>query len=130
MNLVYAIFTVYLSALIDKEHLVDGDYIESHKSRFLFRLLIITGFSGSLIEMLGYTFFVMAIFDQTLNTIMGSSLWYLGTEAEWDKYFSKHRTQYIIVKVVGLVIGIFCLYLTMDIPDLYLDIYNKIINLL
>ena len=92
-------FTV-MCADIDYEHLIDGDYIESHASRALHRALFPlaisiydykAGIASGLI--------IGALFDQFLNGLLGKDFFFLGDTAKWDIFFKKRKYLYIGIKV-------------------------------
>lgn len=99
-------FTI-ISAIVDSEHINKGQYIESHKSRWILRLtfFIVVGISNILNGVAAALLFT-ALFDQVLNWLRGKPFWYLGTVAKWDIFFSKRKWLYITVKVLCLISAI------------------------
>ena len=93
MVLISITLFIALSAVIDSEHLKDNDYIESHTSRWLLRAL----------------FVLAAIFDSLLNKLRGLDLFYLGTVALWDRFWSKIMPLFIVFKIVCLFVGTYLL---------------------
>ena len=102
---------VVISAYIDYEHLRDRDYIESHVSRWLLRLLFIVSASRSYFDFVGMSLFFMATFDQVLNVMRGKDLFYLGNTAYWDRFFNRFPYAYIIFKVVTFFSSLFILWI-------------------
>lgn len=100
---------VVISAYIDYEHLRDKDYIESHVSRWLLRLLFITATSNDLFDFVGMSLFFMATFDQVLNAMRGKDLFYLGNTAYWDRFWLDKKFAYICFKIVVLFMSVFIL---------------------
>jgi hypothetical protein len=98
---------IFLSALIDAEHLKDKDYIESHISRGFLRLIfiIIIGLDNWIHGVAAALLFA-ATFDQVLNLLMKRDLFYLGNTAYWDKFFNKRKPLYMAVKFITLALGI------------------------
>ena len=106
-NIIYYTTFIYLSALIDAQHLRKNHYIDNHVSRWLLRALVTIGMANSTSEILGGTFLFMALFDLVLNRLLGRDLLYLGSVAYWDRFWSKIPLLYIIMKVVCLFVGIY-----------------------
>ena len=127
MNLIYIGLIVYFFALIDAQHLLLNHYIFTHIPRWTLRAVVVVAISTTVIELIGYTLFFMATFDQTLNKMRGIDLMYLGDTAEWDKFFNKRPMLYITVKIISLMLGIFFLIRDMHIPSLFLDVLKYII---
>ena len=110
MVLISITLFIVLSAVIDYEHLKDNDYIESHTSRWLLRALFVLAVAkGNIAELLGMTFLFMAIFDSLLNKLRGLDLFYLGTVALWDRFWSKIMPLFIVFKIVCLFVGTYLL---------------------
>lgn len=98
-------FTI-VSAIVDTEHLKDKDYIESHTSRWVLRLLFFIAMGAwNPIYILASALIFTATFDQILNKFMDNSIWYLGDTALWDKFWKKRKVLYIIMKVSAFVLG-------------------------
>ena len=105
--IILSIAYIVLSAVIDAEHIVDEDYIESHVSRVLLRFVFLcTVAMVSIQASVGATFIYIAIFDQVLNRLTKKKFWYLGTVAKWDIFWKKHMVTYKIVKALSLLIGL------------------------
>jgi hypothetical protein len=111
MNLIYISLFVFLSAYIDYEHLKDNDYIESHISRWCLRALFVIAVSTRIEDVIGMTLFFAATFDHVLNYLRGKELFYLGTVAIWDQFWSKIPFLFIAFKITSLFVGIFLLLL-------------------
>lgn len=97
-----------LSAVVDAEHINKKEYINKHRSRWLLRLCFFI--SIGLAEwqyFFASAFLFTALFDQLLNKFRDLPLWYLGTVARWDVFFSKRKWLYILVKVICLSLGLF-----------------------
>jgi hypothetical protein len=107
MELLILINFIWLSALIDMEHLIDDDYIEDHTSRFILRTLFIyVIFREINWQFVGAVMVFMASFDSTLNLMRGLPINYLGSTAKWDIFWKKYPVGYILMKVICLLIGI------------------------
>lgn len=99
-------FTI-ASAAVDAEHIKKKQYIEDHKSRWWLRFFFFLGIGVfNVFWIIGSALIFTALFDQLLNKERGLPFWYLGTEAKWDRFFSKRKALYVIVKVVSLIGGI------------------------
>jgi hypothetical protein len=127
MNLIYITVIVYFSALIDANHLLLNHYIFTHVPRWVLRATVVVAISTTVMELIGYTLFFMATFDQCLNKMRGKDIMYLGSTASWDKFFNTKPMLYITVKVIGLFLGSYLLIREMAIPSLFLDAYSYFI---
>ena len=83
-------FTLFCS-WVDCEHIERGQWVESHLSRWMMRFSFfcmagMVEWEYSIASALLFT----ALFDQSLNLMRGmDSIWYLGTVAKWDLFFTK-----------------------------------------
>ena len=100
---------ILISAYIDWEHLKDNDYIESHFSRWILRALFVCVASNSIAELIGMSLLFIALFDSILNAMRGKELFYLGTVALWDKFWSRIPYLFIVFKIVCLFVGVYLL---------------------
>jgi hypothetical protein len=95
-------------AWIDSEHLNKNEYILNHLSRSVLRALICLAIGFYSIN--GAILFALVfwlLFDHVLNFFRGKDIFYLGTVAKLDIFFSKHIYLYIILKVLVLFVIIF-----------------------
>jgi len=99
---------VVISAIVDAEHILKKEYIESHRSRWFLRLcfFLAMGFH-SWIWIIASALFFAATFDQLLNRFRELPFWYLGTVAKWDIFWSKRMWLYIPIKILLLLVSLF-----------------------
>ena len=106
-SLILSLVIIFASAYYDYKYL-QSNYIYSHLSRSIIRGI---GFSllalYSIWGAIGGVLLFAALFDGLLNTLRGLDLFYLGTVAEWDKFFNTRLPLYIAVKVLCLGLGIY-----------------------
>jgi hypothetical protein len=107
MILLFAFIAVTM-AWIDSEHLNKNEYILNHLSRSVLRALICLtiGFysiNGAILFALVF----WLLFDQVLNFFRGKDIFYLGTVAKLDIFFSKNIALYILLKGLVLFVIIF-----------------------
>jgi len=103
-------FTFY-SALIDSEHLANGQYFTDHRPRWLLRLIFFIALGCvDLIYFPAAALIFTALFDQVLNHLRVLPFWYLGTEAKWDIFFEKRMILYKIIKITSLVVGVYLIF--------------------
>ena len=98
---------IYFTAKIDAEHFDKQQYVEDHTSRWLQRAsvaLILLTLDINLA--IGFFFLFVATFDATLNKLRGLDLWYMGTVAKWDLFFTDKPTWYKLSKIVSLLIAL------------------------
>jgi hypothetical protein len=102
------IFTLTLAfivwtSLIDSIHIEQRDHIDHFPramQRFTFFMLsfIIDWRYGIASGLL-----FAALFDQSLNYLIYKPIFFLGTTAKWDIFFSKRKWLYITVKIIALL---------------------------
>lgn len=107
MILLFALIAVTM-AWIDSEHLNKNEYILNHLSRSVLRALICVtiGFysvNGAILFALVF----WLLFEHVLNFFRGKSIFYLGTVAKLDIFFSKNIALYILLKGLVLFVIIF-----------------------
>lgn len=107
LSLLYISLFTFLAAWIDSVHLNKNEYIENHTSRWLLRALFVIAASNSISDLIGMTLVFTALFDGILNKLRYREVMYLGTVAEWDKFWRRIPFLFIIMKVVCLFVGIF-----------------------
>ena len=114
IHLISIIIIVLLFAVFDWYHLnVRKKYIYSHASRWCLRALTVVVFSRfDLLAMLGMTLFFAATFDNTLNLMRGKELFYLGSIADWDKFWRKRKTIYITMILSLIPVSIYILWIS------------------
>ena len=98
---------IYFSAKIDAEHFDKQQYVEDHTSRWFQRasvFLILLTLDINLA--IGFFFLFVATFDATLNKLRGLDLWYLGTVAKWDLFFTSKPNLYKASKIASLLIAL------------------------
>lgn len=108
------VLIIFAMAYIDWEHLVDGDYIENHRSRWACRFLVIiaVGHLNWLLT-LGCGLMFAAVFDQVLNAMRGKGLLYLGSVSPWDLFWKKRIWLYVSMSIISYVISMYlCLIST------------------
>lgn len=109
-SILLSLLVIFVSAYYDYRHL-QNNYIYSHVSRTIIRglafgLLALYSITGAI----GGVLLFAALFDGILNRLRGLDLFYLGSTAEWDKFFNDKLPLYIGVKILCLGLGIyFCL---------------------
>ena len=107
MIILFALIAVTM-AWIDSEHLNKNEYILNHLSRSVLRALICLtiGFysiNGAIL----FTLVFWLLFDHVLNFFRGKDIFYLGTVAKLDIFFSKNIALYILLKGLVLFVIIF-----------------------
>lgn len=104
---VVTVLAIMVAAYIDNEHLVDGDYIEDHYSRWFQRLLFIIAIGGlDILDTIGCGLLFMSMFDIMLNLFMYKKLVIkLGTTALWDLFWRKRMKLYGVVIFSGFVLA-------------------------
>ena len=115
---------VIITSFIDKEHLDDNDYIESHRSRNILRTIFILSCNAHLLmdldyknfifNIVGMALFFLATFDNSLNFWRKKPMLHLGNTAPWDKYFINKPFTYITIIGVSLMVSIVLLAHTID----------------
>ena len=100
---------IIISAIIDAHHVKRQQYIESHLTRFLLRLIFVLALSTDLVNFAAYSLLFGATFDQAYNIAKGNDLMYLGTVAPWDRFFNEKKRLYIVVKILMLTFGVILL---------------------
>ena len=111
-GLILTIAFTLASAKVDAVLNNGGHYFTDHKPRFLFRLIVvslISLFNPYLILAYGLIFF--GIFNPSYGRFRDLGFWYLGTEAETDKFFRKYPTLYKITLISSSVSGLVIWYL-------------------
>jgi hypothetical protein len=96
---------IFVCVFIDDEHLDDNDYIESHTSRFVQRLIfafLIACYNWKLGIASGLL--MAALFDQLLNWFRDKPFWHLGNTATWDRFFNRNYFLTPTIKVWGSII--------------------------
>jgi hypothetical protein len=107
MALIIIVAFIMASAFIDAEHLLDKDYIENHRSRFIQRVAFIAALSlYSLPVAVGGIFLFIALFDGLLNYFWGKDVFYIGDTAKWDKFWKDKKVLLIMVKVISIILGV------------------------
>lgn len=112
----------YVCAIIDSEHIKKEEYILDHTSRFILRgliALIIGLYSIQDAIFFSVTFWIF--FDHFINWRLGKPIFYLGTVAQLDVFFSKRLWLYILLK--GICLGSIIFVIIKNI-----DIWEKILN--
>jgi hypothetical protein len=103
---------IYFAAKIDAEHYNKQEYVEDHSSRWFQRAsvaLILLTLDINLA--IGFIFLFWTTFDATLNKLRGLDLWYIGTTANWDKFWqTKPLLYYKISKVIALLVALSILF--------------------
>ena len=103
---------VSASAYIDAEHLKDKDWIESHTSRVIQRLVFVLTIALFNIKGAIASGIIMTVlFDQLLNEMRGLPTLHLGTTAKWDRFWRDKIIAYIIFKLVLLATGLTILFI-------------------
>lgn len=103
-TLIYAISILMCLAYIDHEHLKDNDYIESHVSRVVLRILICLAMSSGWLDLVGLLSLFAVSYSPILNVIRGLNLWHLGETAYFDRFWnSVHPVLYKIFVIAGLI---------------------------
>ena len=106
--LIFIWITVFLWVLsqanIDAEHIKKKEFINNHASRMLSRCLVgvlagILNWKAGVI--VGLVFW--AVFDQALNYFRGLDLFYFGTVAKSDIFFSKRIDLYTALKLIAFL---------------------------
>lgn len=95
---------ILVSAYIDYEHLIDNDFIESHRSRVIIRSIF--GIALMMINIkfaVGYLLFHTALFSPVLNKMRGEKILHLGNTAAFDIYFGKRPKLYIATIITSLI---------------------------
>ena len=112
---ILTILFIVFTAFIDAEMILKRQYIDSHRSRWLQRLTFFiavglndftNGFASALL--------FSVLFDQVLNIMRGLPFWYLGTESEWDKFWTKSKWLYVVAKFLMLIASIVLFYITFE----------------
>jgi hypothetical protein len=99
---------IVMSAIVDSEHILKREYIDSHKSRWTLRLFFFLAMGiSNWVWFFASGLLFAALFDQTLNYYRGKSILYLGTVSKWDIFFKKHKLFYVIVKILSLLVSLF-----------------------
>ena len=98
---------VVLSAWIDAEHINDSDYIEDHKSRWMLRFVFVLACGGLVVsDTIGCGIVFIALFDNLLNKFRNLPLFYFGSVAIWDKFWSNKTWLYKMLVFVSLILGV------------------------
>lgn len=106
-SIILSISFIFACALIDKETL-EYSYIYDHKSRSFQRSIFFVCLAlYSIFGAIGGVLLFAALFDGILNRLRGLDLFYLGSTAEWDKFFNDKLPLYIGVKILCLGLGIY-----------------------
>lgn len=112
----------YVCAIIDAEHIKKEQYILDHTTRFILRsliALIISLYSIQDAIIFSVTFWLF--FDHFINWKLGKPIFYLGTVAQLDIFFSKRLWLYILLK--GICLGSLIFVIIKNI-----NIWEKILN--
>lgn len=102
---------IVFTAQVDYEHISKQQYIEDHSSRLSVR--IFTGILVGIVAPVGglaLGLFFWATFDALLNSFRGLPLFYTGSVASTDKFFSDKKYLLIITKVISFTLGCFLLF--------------------
>ena len=106
--LILIVAWIVYQAKIDQEHFDRGQYFSDHKSRFIARGLV-----AAIIAVFSIKFAIITallywtLFDATLNKLRGLDYFYIGGEAETDKFFADKPKLYKISKYVALGLAVF-----------------------
>ena len=111
-QIILTILCVVACAYIDNEHLVDGDYIEDHKSRFVQRLLFVLAIGHlNVLDTIGSGLLFASLFDMTLNLMIHKKIVVrLGNTALWDLFWKKRMTLYKITLLASFILGMYLIY--------------------
>ena len=111
-GLILLILFAFASSKVDSILNNGGHYFTNHKPRFIFRVIVavlIAGFNPLLTLAYGLIFF--GIFNPSYGKFRNLGFWYVGTEADTDKFFRKHPTLYKITLILSLISGFYIWYL-------------------
>ena len=114
----------YVCAIIDSEHIKKEEYILDHTSRFILRgliALIIGLYSIQDAIFFSVTFWIF--FDHFINWRLGKPIFYLGTVAQLDVFFSKRLWLYILLKGICLGSSIFVIIKNINIWEKILNVF-------
>ena len=101
---------IIISAIIDAHHVKRQQYIESHLTRFLLRLVFVLALSTDFVNFAAYSLLFGATFHQAYNIARGNGLMYLGSVAKWDRFFNERKYLYVVVKILMLTFGVILLF--------------------
>lgn len=104
--IIFSLF-IYFTAKIDAEHYLKNQYVEDHSSRWFQRAsvaLILLPLDINL--SIGFIFLFWATFDATLSKLRGLDIWYIGSIAESDKFFTNKPLVYKASKIISLLIAL------------------------
>ncbi len=114
----------YLFAIIDSEYIKKEEYILNHASRFILRGLIALTISlYSIQDAVIFTVTFWIFFDHFINWRLGKPIFYLGTVAKTDIFFSKKLWLYILLKGICLGSIIFVIIKNIDIWEKILSVF-------
>ena len=110
--LIVTLLFVSATAYIDAEHLKDGDWIESHTSRVVQRLMFVLAMSiFSIKGAIAAGIIFAVLFDQLLNEMRGLPTLHLGSTAKWDIFWKNRIVAYVVVKILLLITGLIILFI-------------------
>lgn len=105
--IVFSILAMYYTAKLDAEHYLMGHYFSDHTTRFLQRsgiALLIMYFSFW--KAVVFSLLFWALFDGIRNYLVGKDIFYIGNQAETDKFFTGKFNLYIGSKIIALIIAL------------------------
>ena len=99
-------FFIIGCAWVDFDHILDGNTINHNSRTFqrgaFFFLIALYNFQFAAASVLLF----MAAFDAMINYLMDKPLFFLGTTAKWDIFWSKWKKSYIAMKIITLTASI------------------------
>lgn len=122
---------MYWTAYIDDEHLDDGDWIESHRSRVIQRGLVMVGFAQfNPVLILAFFLIFMGSFDLILNWKRETKdPFFLGNTAKWDRFWKTRPRWVYIFSLFVLNLNGFVIYFQVERLTEYFAIqFNKFIG--
>jgi len=103
---------IMLSAYIDAQQIIKKQYIINHVPRWLLRFTFFLAICVFNVRLgIASSLIFLSLFDQALNIELENPIFYLGTVAEWDKFFSKRKSLYVLVKVIALVVSLLMFFI-------------------
>jgi len=106
-SIILIILFTFIEAWRDFE-VLNSTYIFSHVSRWIARAFFVLAVAqGDFSDIIGMTLIFSALFDSVLNRLRGKDIFYLGTVAYWDRFWSKIPYLYVIFKIVSLLVGVY-----------------------
>lgn len=105
MWLIYFLGFLFLSVIIDGEHINKEQFIESHVTRWLLRGIVIVGLSVSWLSFLTMIVLWMTYFDGFLNWEIDRDYYSIGSTSKWDIFWGKYPRLYRLFKDVMMFIS-------------------------